>query len=137
MLGVDGAIAAAAGLDALILPGGLGGPDTLRKSAAAVRLVRDTARAGKAIGVICHGPWLLIDAEVLAGRTLTCVPQLSADVVNAGARYVDEDVHVDRDGYLLISSRDHDTAGAFADALVRELGDAGPRRAPAPDWPAT
>ena len=71
--------------------------------------------------VICHGPWLLIDAELVAGRTLTCVPQLSADVTNAGARYVDEDVHVDGDGYLLISGRDHDAADAFADALVREL----------------
>jgi deglycase len=121
MLGADGPIAGAEGLDVLILPGGLGGPDTLRKSAAAVRLVRDTAQAGKPIGVICHGPWLLIDAEVLAGRTLTCVPQLSADVVNAGARYVDEDVHVDGGGFLLISSRDHNTAGAFAEALVREL----------------
>ena len=121
MLGADGAIAGAEELDALILPGGLGGPDTLRKNAAAIRLVRAIADAGKPIGVICHGPWLLIDAELVAGRTLTCVPQLSADVTNAGARYVDEDVHVDGDGYLLISGRDHDAADAFADALVREL----------------
>ena len=121
MLGADGAIAGADELDALILPGGLGGPDTLRKNAAAIRLVRAIADAGKPIGVICHGPWLLIDAELLTGRTLTCVPQLSADVTNAGARHVDEDVHVDGDGYLLISGRDHDAAGAFADALVREL----------------
>jgi protease I len=124
MLSVDGPIAAAPEFDALIVPGGLGGPDTLRKVDAAVSLVRDTARAAKPIGVICHGPWLLIEAGILAGRALTCVPQLSADVTNAGARYLDQDVHIDRDGYLLISGRDHNTAQVFADTLVRELGSA-------------
>lgn len=112
--------------DVLVLPGGLGGPDTLRKQERAVGLVREMAAAHKPVGVICHGPWLLIEADVLSGRTLTCVPQLSTDVSNAGARYVDEAVHVDRNGgALLVSSRDHDTAQQFADALVRELADTG------------
>lgn len=109
-------------LDALLLPGGLGGPDTLRKEPAAVKLVREMSGAGRPVGVICHGPWLLIDADVLAGRTLSCVPQLSADVTNAGARYVDKDVHVDRTGPgTLVSSRDHNTARDFAAAVVHEF----------------
>ena len=70
-------------LDALLLPGGLGGPDTLRKDAAAVDLVRAVAAAGTPLAVICHGPWLMIDADALRGRTLTCVPQLRNDVRNA------------------------------------------------------
>jgi protease I len=87
-----------------------------------VELVRTMAGEGAPIGVICHGPWLLIDADALKGRTLTCVPQLRADVVNAGAAYRDEVVHVDRDAApLLVSSRDHNTAPEFAQALVREF----------------
>lgn len=109
-------------LDALLLPGGLGGPDTLRKERAAAKLVREMSEAGRPVGVICHGPWLLIDADVLDGRTLSCVPQLSVDVTNAGARYVDEDVHVDRSGArILVSSRDHNTARDFAAAVVEEF----------------
>lgn len=120
-LAADGSIDQAPELDAMVLPGGLGGPDTLRKNQAAVDLVRRTVQAGKPVGVICHGPWLLIEADALRGRTLTCVPQLSTDVTNAGAHYVDQDVHVDRDGPLLISSRNHDTAQQFGDALVHHL----------------
>ncbi len=109
-------------LDALIVPGGLGGPDTLRKDETVIDLVRRMAASRAPIGVICHGPWLLADADVLAGRTLTCVPQLSTEVTRAGARYVDEDVHVDREGGgLLVSSRDHNTAQQFAQTLVREF----------------
>ncbi len=114
-------------LDALVLPGGLGGPDTLRKNEAAVALVSKMAADGTPIGVICHGPWLLIDAAALKGRTLTCVPQLRTDVVNAGAVYRDEAVHVDRDATpVLISSRDHNTARDFAEAIVREFAAAWP-----------
>ena len=109
-------------LDALVLPGGLGGPDTLRNDEAAVALVSKMTAGGTPIGVICHGPWLLIDADALKGRTLTCVPQLRTDVVNAGAVYRDEAVHVDRDATpVLISSRDHNTARDFAEAIVREF----------------
>lgn len=118
---VDGAISDSGEPDALDLPGGLGGPDTLRKDQTAVSLVRSVLAAGRPVGVICHGPWLLIEADALPGRTLTCVPQLSTDVTNAGGTYVDEDVHVDRAGPLLISSRNHDTAQQFAEALVQQL----------------
>jgi protease I len=121
-LPADGTIGDAGDVDALVLPGGLGGPDTLRKTGAAIDTVRSAVRAGKPVGVICHGPWLLIEADALAGRILTCVPQLSTDVTHAGATYVDEDVHVDRSGPLLISSRDHNTAKAFAQALVEQFG---------------
>ncbi len=123
VLPVDGRIRDAdpARLDALLLPGGLGGPDTLRKDGAAVDLVRALCSAGTPVAVICHGPWLLIDVDALEGRTLTCVPQLGTDVRNAGGHYVDEDIHVDRDGSLLVSGRDHDAAEGFAAAVVREL----------------
>lgn len=121
-LPTDGAIGDAEDVDALVLPGGLGGPDTLRKTGAAIDMVRSAVRAGKPVGVICHGPWLLIEADALTGRTLTCVPQLSVDVTRAGATYVDEDVHVDRSGPLLVSGRDHNAAQPFAKALVAELG---------------
>jgi len=122
VIAVDGSIEDAGEVDALVLPGGLGGPDTLRKLEGAVGLVRRVADQDKPIGVICHGPWLLVDADVLTGRELTCVPQLARDVTNAGARYVDQDVHVDSTPSLLVSSRDHDTAQVFADALVEHLG---------------
>ena len=109
-------------LDALLLPGGLGGPDTLRKEQQAVRLVREVSEAGRPVGIICHGPWLLIDADVLGGRALSCVPQLSADVTNAGAHYVDANAHVDRSGPgLLTSGRDHNTARDFATTVVAEF----------------
>ncbi len=110
-----------ADIDALVLPGGLGGPDTLRKEKAATDLVRSAFERNCLVGVICHGPWLLVDAVVIEGRTLTCVRQLANDVRNAGAQYVDEDVHVDRNGNVLVSSRNHDTAPQFAQALVEEL----------------
>lgn len=124
MIPADGDIdeADAADLDALVIPGGLGGPDTLRKDPAVIRLVRDVAAAGTPLGVICHGPWLLVDAGALSGTSLTCVPQLRTEVTLAGAHYVDEDVHVHRtDGKLLVSSRDHNTAQEFGEALVREF----------------
>lgn len=122
---VDGRIGDVADFDALVLPGGLGGPDTLRKRQDAVDLVRRAAAAGKPIGVICHGPWLLIEADALRGRTLTCVPQLATDVEHAGARYLDAAVHVDNGAFLLVSGRDHDAAGQFAEALVQQLAAAG------------
>ncbi len=109
-------------LDALIIPGGLGGPDTLRKHPATTRLISNVVDSGTPIGVICHGPWLLMDADALSGRSLTCVPQLSTELALAGARYVDQETHVERtDGHLLVSGRDHDAAQQFADALVHEL----------------
>lgn len=109
-------------LDALVLPGGLGGPDTLRTDGHAVKLVNAVAGSGKPIGVICHGPWLLVEAGVLRDRTLTCVPALRSDVTNAGARYVDETTHVDRSkDPCLVSGRNFEAAEEFARTLVAEL----------------
>lgn len=119
-IAVDGPVGDASPLDALLLPGRLGGPDTLPNSGAAVDLVRHSAHAGRPIGVICHGTWLLIEAAGLPGRTLTCVPQLSTDVTHAAPTRADADVHVAAGRFLLVSS-DHDTAGEFADALVDQF----------------
>jgi protease I len=111
-----------ADFDLMVVPGGLGGPDTLRHNESAVEMLRSHARAGKPIGVICHGPWLLVEAGVLDGRTITCVPQLRSDVTNAGATYVDEEVHVDRTrAPVLVSGRNFKAAKAFAETLVREF----------------
>jgi PfpI family intracellular protease len=108
--------------DALVLPGGYINPDLLRRDERAVAFVRGFAQAGKPIGVICHGPWTLIEADAVRGRTLTSVASLETDIRNAGGDWVDEAVHVDRGPNLLISSRNHDTVGQFAETLVRELG---------------
>ena len=120
---VDGSIAEAdaAAFDAVVVPGGLGGPDTLRTDRDAVGFVTEVARHGL-VGVICHGPWVLIEADLLAGRTLTCVDALRSDVSNSGAHYVDDDVHVDRDADpKLVSGRNFKAAGVFAETLVAEL----------------
>lgn len=121
---VDGAIGRARPEEvaALVLPGGLGGPDTLRTDRAAVALVRACVEAGTPIGVICHGPWLLIEAGALEGRTLTCVPALRSDVTNAGATYVEATVHIDDERRpILVSGRNFEAAEEFAGVLVREL----------------
>lgn len=133
VLEVDGPIRAddAGELGGLVLPGGLGGPDTLRTNEEAVGLVRACWEAGTSIGVICHGPWLLVEAGGLPGRTLTCVPALRRDVTNAGATYLDEPVHVDREARpLLVSGRNFEAAEAFAATLVRELGAIGTAAGP-------
>jgi protease I len=107
--------------DALVLPGGYINPDLLRRDERAVAFVRGFVEAGKPIGVICHGPWSLIEADAVRGRTLTSVASLETDIRNAGGEWVDEDVHVDEGPNLLISSRNHDTVGEFAQTLIRAL----------------
>jgi protease I len=104
--------------DALILPGGTCNPDRLRIDAAAVAFVRDFVRSGKLVGVICHGPWSLVEADVLRGRRLTSWPSVRTDLRNAGADVVDEEVVIDGN---LVSSRNPDDLPAFCDAIVREL----------------
>jgi protease I len=104
--------------DGLVLPGGVANPDQLRTEAAAVEFVRAFFEAGKPVGVICHGPWTLIEADVVRGRTLTSWPSLQTDLRNAGAEWVDEEVHVDQG---LVSSRRPDDLEAFAAKIVEEF----------------
>ncbi|MDI6100558.1 type 1 glutamine amidotransferase domain-containing protein [Actinoplanes sp. NEAU-A12] len=104
--------------DALVLPGGVANPDFLRADADAVRFVRDFVTAGKPVAAICHGPWTLVEAGVVDGRTLTSWPSLRTDLVNAGATWVDEQVYVDGG---LITSRKPDDLPAFCDALLDQV----------------
>ncbi|GIE81189.1 peptidase C56 PfpI [Actinoplanes philippinensis] len=104
--------------DALVLPGGVANPDFLRADADAVRFVRDFVAAGKPVAAICHGPWTLVEAGVVDGRTLTSWPSLRTDLVNAGATWVDEQVFVDD---TLITSRNPDDLPAFCETLVDRL----------------
>ena len=106
--------------DGLVLPGGVANPDELRTDPAAVRFVRSFFDAGKPVGVICHGPWTLIDAGVLKGRTITSWPSLRTDLTNAGANWVDAEVHVDNG---LVSSRNPDDIPAFNAKIVEEFAE--------------
>jgi protease I len=106
--------------DGLFLPGGVANPDQLRTDTDAVQFVRAFFEAGKPVGVICHGPWTLINAGVLDGRTLTSWPSLQTDLRNAGAEWVDEEVHVDQG---LVSSRKPDDLEAFNAKLVEEFAE--------------
>ena len=104
--------------DALVLPGGVANPDFLRTDPDAVSFVRDFFATGKPVAAICHGPWTLVEAGVVSGRTLTSWPSLRTDLTNAGATWVDEQVHVDDQ---LITSRKPDDLSAFCDALLQKL----------------
>jgi protease I len=104
--------------DGLVLPGGVANPDQLRTSGDAVEFIRAFFEAGKPVGVICHGPWSLIEAGVVRGRTLTSWPSLQTDLRNAGAKWVDEEVHVDQG---LVSSRKPDDLEAFNAKIVEEF----------------
>jgi protease I len=104
--------------DGLVLPGGVGNPDTLRTNENAVGFVRSFVESGKPVAVICHGPWTLVEADVVRGRTLTSYPSVKTDIRNAGGNWVDEEVVVDNG---LISSRDPDDLPAFRAALLEEL----------------
>jgi protease I len=106
--------------DGLVLPGGVANPDFLRTDEDAVRFVRGFFEQGKPVGVICHGPWTLVEADVVRGRTLTSWPSVRTDLRNAGATWVDEEVHVDQG---LISSRKPDDLPAFCAKLVEELAE--------------
>jgi deglycase len=106
--------------DGLVLPGGVANPDQLRTDTDAVQFVRSFFEAGKPVGVICHGPWTLINADVVDGRTLTSWPSLQTDLRNAGAEWVDEEVHVDQG---LVSSRKPDDLEAFNAKIVEEFAE--------------
>ncbi|SJM56575.1 type 1 glutamine amidotransferase domain-containing protein [Gulosibacter sp. 10] len=110
--------AAAADYDALMLPGGTGNADHLRMDEESVRLVREFAEAGKPIAAICHGAWILTDADALRGRTITSFPSLKTDLRNAGATWVDEEVVVDG---ALVSSRTPKDLPAFNNAFIEVI----------------
>ena len=103
--------------DALIIPGGYG-PDRLRRHASVLKLVRDCYAEGKIVAAICHAGWVLVSAGVLQGKTATCFPSIKDDVVNAGAKYVDQEVV--RDGNL-ITSRTPDDLPAFCRGIISAL----------------
>jgi protease I len=104
--------------DGLVLPGGVANPDNLRTHPEAVAFVREFFAAGKPVGVICHGPWTLIEADVVRGRKLTSWPSLQTDLRNAGAEWVDEEVVVDQG---LVTSRKPDDLEAFNAKIVEEF----------------
>jgi protease I len=112
----------AAEYDALVLPGGVGNPDTLRLDHGAVQFVRAFFDLGKPVGAICHAPWLLIEAGVVQGRTLTSWPSLTTDLRNAGAHRIDEEVVIDGQ---LVTSRRPDDIPAFNKALIEVVSRAG------------
>lgn len=106
--------------DGLVLPGGVANPDNLRTHPEAVEFVRSFFEAGKPVAAICHAPWILIEAGVVAGRTLTSWPSLETDLRNAGAAWVDEEVHVDSG---LTTSRSPDDLDAFCSKMVEEIAE--------------
>ncbi len=111
----------AADYDGLLLPGGTVNPDKLRQDASAIAFVREFVESGKPVAAICHGPWTLVEADVVAGRTLTSYPSIRTDLRNAGARVVDEEVVVDGN---LITSRSPKDLSAFCSTILQQL-DAG------------
>ncbi len=116
----------AADFAALVLPGGVANPDALRLVPEAVALVRAFAETGKPIAAICHGPWTLVEADVVAGKTLTSWPSLQTDIRNAGGTWHDEQVHTcTAKGFTLVTSRKPDDLDAFSAALVEAFGQAG------------
>ena len=106
--------------DALLLPGGVANPDTLRVDADAMQFVRNFAEAGKPIAAICHGPWSIVEADLVRGRTLTSWPSLMTDLKNAGAIWVDREVVVDRG---LVTSRKPDDLPAFIAKAIEEFSE--------------
>lgn len=104
--------------DALLVPGGTVNPDNLRLNEDAVGLVRDFVAADKPVAAICHGPWILVEADVVRGRTVTSYPSVRTDLRNAGATVVDEEVVTDQG---LTTSRAPDDLPAFCERIVREF----------------
>lgn len=106
--------------DALLLPGGVANPDQLRTQERAVRFIKSFFAAEKPVAAICHGPWTLIEADVVEGRTITSWPSLKTDLINAGAKWVDQEVVVDQG---LVSSRNPQDIPAFVSKMVEEFAE--------------
>lgn len=106
--------------DAVIVPGGTVGADKLRGTPEAVQFVRNFFEQEKPVGAICHGPWMLVEADVLHGRTLTSYPTLQTDIRNAGGTWVDQEVVTDQG---LVTSRNPDDLPAFCEKVVEEIAE--------------
>lgn len=106
--------------DALVLPGGVMNPDTLRQDEDAVKFVRDFFEEGKPVAAICHAPWLLIEAGVVRGRKMTSYDSVKTDLINAGAQWEDSEVIVDQG---LVTSRNPDDLDAFCTKLLEEVAE--------------
>jgi protease I len=106
--------------DALVLPGGVFNPDALRMNEEAVDFVRDFFKQGKPVAAICHGPWMLVEADVVDGRTLTSFPSIKTDVRNAGGNWVDKEVVVDNG---MVTSRSPHDLPAFSAKLIEEIAE--------------
>jgi protease I len=106
--------------DGVVLPGGVANPDNLRTDKDAVRFLREFFAAGKPVGAICHAPWMLVEADVADGRTVTSYPSVQTDLRNAGGNWVDDEVVVDSG---LVTSRKPDDLPAFCSKIVEELAE--------------
>ncbi len=111
--------------DGLVLPGGVANPDQLRMDKPAIKFIQAMFEANKPVAAICHGPWTLVEADVLKGRTITSWPSIQTDVRNAGGTWVDEECHVDKG---LVTSRKPDDLPAFCKKMVEEFAEGAHRR---------
>ena len=111
--------------DGVVLPGGVANPDELRTEHAAIEFLQGIFGEGKPVGVICHGPWTLVEADLVRERTITSWPSVKTDICNAGGHWVDEEVVVDQG---LVSSRKPDDLAAFCEKMVEEFAEGAHRR---------